>query len=168
MTTQQGHFIAERYRLLESLGRGGMGVVWHGRDVAIKEVLLPLGLTAEEQQILFQRTLREARATARLNHPNVVTVWDVVEEDGRPWIVMELVRSRSLMQVLQEDGALPPREVAELGLQVLAALTAAHSVGILHRDVKPSNVLPGEDGRVVLTDFGIATLEGDAALTGSG
>jgi len=174
MTTQQGHFIAERYRLLESLGRGGMGVVWHardemlGRDVAIKEVLLPLGLTAEEQQILFQRTLREARATARLNHPNVVTVWDVVEEDGRPWIVMELVRSRSLMQVLQEDGALPPREVAELGLQVLAALTAAHSVGILHRDVKPSNVLLGEDGRVVLTDFGIATLEGDAALTGSG
>jgi hypothetical protein len=174
MSTRQGQLLAERYRLLGSLGRGGMGVVWHahdemlGRDVAVKEVVLPPGLTADEQRVLFQRTLREARAAARLNHPNVVTVFDVVDEDGRPWIVMEFVQSRSLAQVLLDSGALPERDVADLGLHVLDALTAAHSAGILHRDVKPGNVLLGERGRIVLTDFGIATLEGDATLTRSG
>src|SRR5215211_1350078 len=116
MSTRQGELLAERYRLLESLGRGGMGVVWQahdemlGRDVAVKEMVLPPGLTADEEQVLCRRTLREARAAARLNHPNVVTVFDVVEADGRPWIIMEFVRARSLAQVLQDSGTLPERD----------------------------------------------------------
>ncbi|ADB34627.1 serine/threonine protein kinase [Kribbella flavida DSM 17836] len=169
-----GSLLAKRYRLLGSLGRGGMGIVWQardevlGREVAVKEVLLPPELPAEGQAVLRQRTLREARSAARLSHPNVVTVYDVVEEDGRPWIVMELVRSRTLADAIREDGALPWRDVAGIGVQVLAALQAAHAAGVLHRDVKPSNVLLAEDGRVVLTDFGIASLEGDTSLTLSG
>jgi hypothetical protein len=174
MATGPGHLLAGRYRLRALLGQGGMGIVWRayddllGRDVAVKEVLWPPELTASEQQVQFRRTVREARAAARLNHPAAVTVFDVVEEDGRPWIVMEFVRSRSLAQAVEEDGPLPPPEVARIGLQVLAALTAAHAAGILHRDVKPGNVLLAEDGRVVLTDFGIAALHGDATLTASG
>jgi hypothetical protein len=166
--------IADRYRLVTMLGRGGMGAVWKARDelldrdVAVKEVLLPPELTAGEREVLRQRTLREARTAARLSHPAVVTVFDVVEQDGRPWIVMEFVPSRSLGEVINEDGPLSPERTAEIGLQVLAALRAAHRAGILHRDVKPSNVLLGPDGRVVLTDFGIATLEGDASITKSG
>jgi eukaryotic-like serine/threonine-protein kinase len=171
MATGPGRLVGGRYRLKASLGRGGMGEVWHahddllGRDVAVKEVLQPLGLSAGDQQLLVKRTVREARAAARLSHPAAVTVFDVIEEDGRPWIVMEFVRSRSLAQAVKEDGPLQPRQAARVGLQVLGALTAAHAAGILHRDVKPANVLLGADGRVVLTDFGIATLEGDAALT---
>jgi len=174
MAAVTGAVIAQRYRLDELLGRGGMGAVWHahderlGRDVAIKEVLLPPELNSEERDQLVKRTLREARAAARLSHPNVVTVYDVVEADGRPWIVMELVRSRTLSAVLREQGPLPPREAAEIGLQVLAALRAAHTAGILHRDVKPANILRADEGRVVLTDFGIASLEGDPSLTQSG
>jgi serine/threonine protein kinase len=170
----QGHLLARRYRLLALLGRGGMGTVWHAhdelldRDVAVKEVLLSLELSDEEREVLCQRTMREARAAARLSHPNVVMVYDVVEEEGRPWIIMQFLPSRSLAQAVREEGPLPPRRVAEIGLQVLAALKAAHAAGILHRDVKPSNVLLTEDGRVVLTDFGIATLEGDPSLTKSG
>jgi len=166
--------LAGRYRLLQPLGQGGMGVVWRsrdellGRDVAVKEVLIPPELSHGERETLRERTLREARSAARLSHPNVVTIFDVVEEAGRPWIVMEFVASRSLAEVLREDGPLPPRQVAEVGRQVLAALRVAHAAGVLHRDVKPSNVLLGRDGRVVLTDFGIATLEGDPSLTTSG
>ena len=166
--------LAGRYRLLQPLGQGGMGVVWRsrdellGRDVAVKEVLIPPELSHGEREMLRERTLREARSAARLSHPNVVTIFDVVEEAGRPWIVMEFVASRSLAEVLREDGPLPPRQVAEVGRQVLAALRVAHAAGVLHRDVKPSNVLLGRDGRVVLTDFGIATLEGDPSLTTSG
>jgi len=173
MLSGAGQLLAGRYHLLAVLGRGGMGVVWHardsmlGRDVAVKEVLCPGGLTALEQQVLFRRTVREARAAARLHHPAVVTVFDVIEEDGRPWIVMEFIASRSLAQAIHEDGPLPPGETARVGLQVLGALTSAHAAGILHRDVKPGNVLLGADGRVVLTDFGIATLQGDATLTPS-
>ena len=122
----------------------------------------------EETRILYARTLREARTAARLNHPAVVTIFDVVEADGSPWIVMELVEARSLDQVLTEDGPLAPHRVADLGARVLGALACAHAAGILHRDVKPSNVLLGPDGRVVLTDFGIATLEGDSGLTQAG
>ncbi len=174
MATGPGQLLAGRYRLRTLLGQGGMGVVWRaydellGREVAVKEVLWPPELSASDQQVLFRRTVREARAAARLNHPAAVTVFDVVEEHGRPWIVMEFVRSRSLAQAVQEDGLLPPSQAARIGLEVLGALAAAHAAGILHRDVKPGNVLLAEDNRVVLTDFGIAALEGDATLTAAG
>ena len=152
-----------------------MGVVWRaydellGRDVAVKEVLWPPELSASDQQVLFRRTVREARAAARLNHPAAVTVFDVVEEHGLPWIVMEFVRSRSLAQAgSRKTGCGRRSEAARIGLEVLGALAAAHAASILHRDVKPGNVLLAEDGRVVLTDFGIAALEGDATLTAAG
>ncbi|XVQ12361.1 serine/threonine-protein kinase [Spirillospora sp. CA-255316] len=169
----EGHVLANRYRLDAVVGRGGMGTVWRAydvmldREVAVKEVVLPPGLTPTERDVLYERTFREARASARLNHPGVVTVHDVVEESDRPWIVMELVRARSLQDVL-EEGLLGHRRVAEIGLQMLAALRHAHEKGILHRDVKPSNVLITDSGRVVLTDFGIAQVEGDATLTQTG
>jgi tRNA A-37 threonylcarbamoyl transferase component Bud32 len=171
--------VAERYLLQNTIGRGAMGTVWRARDtvlardVAVKEVRIRGPVTGnsvmtEETRILYQRTLREARTAARLNHPAVVTIFDVVEADGSPWIVMELVEARSLDQVLAEDGPLPPHQAADLGMRVLGALACAHAAGILHRDVKPSNVLLGPDSRAVLTDFGIATLEGDSGLTQAG
>jgi tRNA A-37 threonylcarbamoyl transferase component Bud32 len=171
--------VAERYLLQNTIGRGAMGTVWRARDtvlardVAVKEVRIRGPVTGnsvmtEETRILYQRTLREARTAARLNHPAVVTIFDVVEADGSPWIVMELVEARSLDQVLTEDGPLPPHQAADLGMRVLGALACAHAAGILHRDVKPSNVLLGPDSRAVLTDFGIATLEGDSGLTQAG
>jgi serine/threonine protein kinase len=150
-----------------------MGRVWLGydevlrRDVAVKEVVPPPGLTAAEQDMSNERSLREARAIARLNHPNVVRIYDVVNKQPHPWIVMEYVPSRSLHQAIVEDGPLPPAEVARIGLAVLAALYAAHKAGIVHRDVKPSNVLLSGD-RVVLTDWGLATMEGDATVTRTG
>jgi eukaryotic-like serine/threonine-protein kinase len=165
--------IAERYRLVRSLGAGGMGRVWLARDevlhrdVAVKEVIPPSGLTGSEGDEAASRGLREARAIARLSHPNVVRIYDVVAGQPRPWIVMEYVPSRSLQQILEQDGPLPPPEAARIGLGVLAALVAAHRAGVLHRDVKPSNVLLSED-RVVLTDFGLATLAGDSTLTRTG
>jgi hypothetical protein len=166
--------LAERYRLIRLLGQGGMGRVWLARDevlhrdVAIKEVIPPEGLTAEERDEMRRRTLREARAAARLNHPSVVRVYDVVRTDVHPWIVMEYVPSRSLHEVIAEDGTLPPLRVAQIGLQVLGALRSAHRAGVLHRDVKPSNVLLTDDGRVVLTDFGLATMPGEATVTRPG
>ncbi|GGP85837.1 serine/threonine-protein kinase [Streptosporangium pseudovulgare] len=165
-----GRVVAGRYRLLRELGRGGMGVVWEGYDtlldrpVAVKEVLLPPNLPPAERERQLARTSREARTAARLNHRGIVAIYDVAEEDGRPWIVMELVRARGLDQV----GTLSVQQVAVIGRQVLAALRAAHEAGILHRDVKPSNILLADDGRAVLTDFGIATLEGDTSLTQTG
>jgi hypothetical protein len=169
-----GRLLAGRYRLASMLGRGGMGTVWRARDevlerdVAVKEVIVAGGLSDADRDLLHQRTFREARATARLSHPNIVTVHDVIEENGRPWIVMEFVRARSLQDVIEQDGPLPPPRVAEVGRQMLSALRAAHGIGILHRDVKPSNVLLTDDDRAVLTDFGIAYVEGDAALTQTG
>jgi serine/threonine protein kinase len=170
--------LARRYRLVTQVGRGGMGTVWQahdevlGRDVAVKEVILPHGLTDEERAVHHKRTFREARTAARLGHPGVVTVYDVVEEDDRPWIIMELIKARSLDQVIKQDGPLEPRRAAEIGRQMLAALHAAHGAGVLHRDVKPSNVLITGTGRMgeraVLTDFGIATAAGDATLTQTG
>ncbi|MFC4910310.1 serine/threonine-protein kinase [Actinomadura gamaensis] len=166
--------LARRYRLVTHVGRGGMGTVWQahdevlGRDVAVKEVILPHGLTDEERSVQYKRTFREARTAARLGHPGVVTVYDVVEEDGRPWIVMELIHARSLDQVIKQEGALPPKRAADIGRQMLAALHAAHDAGVLHRDVKPSNVLLADGDRAVLTDFGIATAAGDATLTQTG
>ncbi|WP_030442142.1 serine/threonine-protein kinase [Actinoplanes subtropicus] len=172
MTAEPG-LLAGRYRVTESLGEGGMGRVWLARDVvldrdvAVKEVVLPPDLVARERDALRRRTLREARAAARLTHRNVAQVFDVFEADGHPWIVLEHVRSRSLQEVLDAEGPLEPRRVAEIGLAVLAALRAAHRAGVRHRDVKPSNVLLAGDGRVVLTDFGIATIEDDGNTTSS-
>jgi serine/threonine protein kinase len=150
-----------------------MGVVWRAHDelldraVAIKEVLYH-ALGESDRAAFTARTIREARAAGRLTHPNVVVVHDVIEEDGRPWIVMQLVNSRSLGDVLKELGALPPEQVASIGAQVLDALRTAHAAGVMHRDVKPENVLLGSGGRVVLTDFGIATMTQESALTMSG
>ncbi|MFD4630398.1 serine/threonine-protein kinase [Streptomyces sp. NPDC058284] len=166
--------IAGRYRLLAPLGEGGMGTVWQardevlGREVAVKEVRAPAGLPAVEVDRLYARLEREAWAAARIPHRNVVTVYDVASEGGRPWIVMEMVRGLSLSDVLDAEGALPPRRAAHIGAEVLAALRAAHGAGVLHRDVKPGNVLIANDGRVVLTDFGIALVEGSSALTMTG
>ncbi|MEN3309147.1 MAG: eukaryotic-like serine/threonine-protein kinase [Micromonosporaceae bacterium] len=174
MSTTQTPLIAGRYRLAGQLGQGGMGRVWLGRDevlhrdVAMKEVTPPEGLPAEERAAMEQRSLREARAIARLAHPNVVRVYDIVQQQPWPWIVMEHVPSRSLDQVLRTDGPLALDEAARIGLGVLSALRAAHRIGMVHRDVKPGNVLLGPDGRVVLTDFGLAMLEGDATVTRPG
>ncbi|MGW0423925.1 serine/threonine-protein kinase [Streptomyces sp. NPDC003015] len=168
-----GRLIAGRYRLLAKLGHGGMGTVWRAKDetvdreVAVKEPRLPDHLPEREQGNAFERMRREARAAARLDHPAVVNVHDVAVVDGRPWIVMELVQGRSLGDALQE-GTLGAREAARIGLEVLGALEAAHAAGILHRDVKPDNVLLGRYDRVVLTDFGIAQIEGETNLTDTG
>ncbi|MFE7274581.1 serine/threonine-protein kinase [Streptomyces sp. NPDC057623] len=166
--------IAGRYRLLSPLGEGGMGTVWRARDellyreVAVKEVRAPHGLPAPEIERMYARLEREAWAAARVANRNVVTVYDVATQDGRPWIVMELVRGISLAELLDAEGPLDPQRVAHIGAEVLAALRAAHEAGVLHRDVKPANVLMSNDGRVVLTDFGIAMVEGSSALTMTG
>jgi serine/threonine protein kinase len=173
-TGPQQRIVAGRYAVGEMIGRGGMGTVWSATDkilqrrVALKEVTFSVHLTDEERDILRERTMREARAAARLDHPCVTTVFDVVEEDGRPWLVMEHVPARSLQEVVEEEGPLPPPVVARIGLDVLAALEAAHAEGIVHRDVKPANVLVSPDGRARLTDFGIATTTGDSSLTTQG
>ena len=169
-----GHLVSGRYRLLEPIGRGAMGIVWRGRDelldreVAIKEVRAAGLATAAENEAIYQRTLREAKAAARLNHPNLVTVFDVVEEDDSPWIVMELVPARSLDRLIVEDGPLPPLQAARVGADLLSALACAHAAGVLHRDVKPANVLLSTDDRTVLTDFGIATFDDDPGLAQAG
>lgn len=169
-----GRVLADRYRLDSVLGSGGMGTVWRaedemlGRIVAVKELRMHGSVDDDERHRLIVRTLREAKATARIRHTAAVTVFDVVEEDDRPWIVMELVDGRSLAEVVKEDGPVTPTRAAEIALELLGVLGAAHSQGILHRDVKPSNVLIGEDGRVVLTDFGIASVEGDTSVTSTG
>ncbi|CAM5654749.1 serine/threonine-protein kinase [Streptomyces griseomycini] len=169
-----GRLIAGRYRLLAKLGHGGMGTVWRAKDetvdreVAVKEPRVPDHLPERERSNTFERMRREARAAARLDHPAVVEVHDVAIVDGQPWIVMELVQGRSLGAVLQEEGTLSAREAARVGLEVLGALEAAHAAGVLHRDVKPDNVLLGRYDRVVLTDFGIAQIEGETNLTDTG
>lgn len=174
MSQDSERLLGGRYQLLTVHGRGGMGAVWRAKDVmldrtvAVKEVTFGPGLSAHEKDVLKQRTLREARASARLNHPNVVTVHDVVEQDGRPWIVMEFVEADSLQDVLDAERTIQPWRAADIGRQVLDALKAAHDRGILHRDVKPSNILITKSGRVVLTDFGIAQMEGDVTLTQTG
>ncbi|MET7537573.1 serine/threonine-protein kinase [Streptomyces sp. NPDC005349] len=171
---KSARLLAGRYRLGEVLGRGGMGTVWRakdetlGRTVAVKELRFPSSIDDEEKRRLITRTLREAKAIARIRNNSAVTVYDVVDEDDRPWIVMELVEGKSLAEQIREDGLLEPRRAAEVGLAILDVLRAAHREGILHRDVKPSNVLIAEDGRVVLTDFGIAQVEGDPSITSTG
>ncbi|HZM82997.1 MAG TPA: serine/threonine-protein kinase [Candidatus Limnocylindrales bacterium] len=169
-TGQRFGLIAGRYQLRGQLGVGGMGRVWLaydemlGRDVAIKEVAPRQALSPEQSDELSRLILREARATARINHPHVVQIYDVIQTENWPWIVMEYIPSLSLHKVIQHEGPLPPGEVAVIGLALLEALNAAHEAGILHRDVKPDNVLIGEDGRVVLTDFGLAR-EADGRVT---
>lgn len=170
----QGLLLAGRYRLADTIGSGGMGRVWRAHDellhraVAIKELTAALYVSESDQGVLLARTRAEARAAARINHSAVVTVHDVLEHDGRPWIVMELVEGRSLADAVKEDGRVEPAEAARIGLWVLRALRAAHSAGVLHRDVKPGNVLISHDGRVLLTDFGIAQIEGDTTITRTG
>ncbi|MFI7012775.1 serine/threonine-protein kinase [Streptomyces sp. NPDC050164] len=170
----QGLLVAGRYRLADSIGSGGMGRVWRAHDevlhrsVAIKELTAALYVSESEQAILLARTRAEARAAARINHSAVVTVHDVLEHDGRPWIVMELVEGRSLADAVKEEGRVEPREAARIGMWVSRALRAAHTAGVLHRDVKPGNVLLARDGRVLLTDFGIAQIEGDTTITRTG
>ncbi|MET7833587.1 protein kinase [Micromonospora sediminicola] len=174
MSNALPQLVADRYRLLSPLGQGGMGRVWKARDevlhrdVAIKELVPPPGLTPEERREMRERSLREARAIARLNNVNVVRIFDVLRTDGDPWIVMEYVASKSLQDTIAEDGPVSVAKAVEIGLGVLGALKAAHKAGIMHRDVKPGNVLLGEDGRVVLTDFGLATIPGDPNVTRTG
>ncbi|MEV0525231.1 protein kinase [Streptomyces sp. NPDC050439] len=170
----QGLLLAGRYRLGESIGRGGMGRVWRAQDevlhrtVAVKELTAAQFVAEADRAILFARTHAEARAAARINHPAVVTVHDVLEYDDRPWIVMELVEGCSLADAVKEQGRIEPGEAARIGLWTLKALRAAHAAGVLHRDVKPGNVLLADDGRILLTDFGIAAIEGDTTITRTG
>ncbi|HUR08800.1 MAG TPA: protein kinase [Nonomuraea sp.] len=174
MPEQQTRLLAERYELIAPLGRGTMGTVWRardralGREVAVKEIRQDPGLTEEQRSELRERMVREGRIAARINHPSVAAIHDVLIHDNSPWIIMELIEARSLEQVIDEEGPLPPRLVAEIGVDLLGALRAAHAQGITHRDVKPGNVLITENGRVVLTDFGIAKAEGDSRLTKTG
>ncbi|PPA60568.1 serine/threonine-protein kinase [Micromonospora chalcea] len=169
-----GTTIGGRYSLRSPVGNGGMGTVWRAtdtllrRDVAVKEVVLPPGLAPSDRDALYERTLREARAAAAIQHPAVVQVYDVVTEGGRPWIVMELLDARSLADMVIEDGPVAPRAVAKIGIALLGALEVAHAIGVLHRDVKPANVLICSDGRCVLTDFGVARMPTDVQLTTPG
>ncbi|MDQ4038069.1 MAG: serine/threonine protein kinase, partial [Actinomycetota bacterium] len=171
--------VANRYRLHERLGSGGMGTVWRGedvvlgRDVAVKEVTFPFGTSGAEREVLRERIRREARAAARLDHPGVVTLHDVVEEGLATYLVMQYVPAQTLSEFIARNGPLSPHQTALVGLAVLGALRAAHARGILHRDVKPSNVLLSKQDesaldRVLLTDFGIASSPGDSRLTTTG
>jgi serine/threonine protein kinase len=166
--------LADRYRLDETLASGGMGRVWRAHDellsrpVAVKEICLPPTVSERDREVLRERTIREARAAGRLDHPSIVKVYDVVESDGRPWLVMQYVEAKSLHDVVRHDGPLRPRKAAEVGLSIAGALATAHAAGIVHRDVKPRNILLPGDPAAMLTDFGIATSSGDDAITDEG
>lgn len=170
----QGLLLAGRYRLVDSIGSGGMGRVWRAHDevlhrtVAVKELTAALYAAEGDRARLLARTHAEARAAARINHSAVVTIHDVLDHDNRPWIVMELVEGNSLADEVKERGRIAPAEAARIGLWVLRGLRAAHAAGVLHRDVKPGNVLLSPDRRVLLTDFGIAQVEGDTTITRTG
>ncbi|MFI6929536.1 protein kinase [Streptomyces sp. NPDC050287] len=172
--SDEGRLVAGRYRLLDRIGRGGMGTVWRAHDdllarqVAVKKLHPQPHLDDDELAVLFERTRREARSAARVSHPNVVVVHDVVVDEGLPAIVMEYVQSITLGDLIESHGPVPLEEAARIGRGVIAALRAAHRAGILHRDVKPANVLLAQGGRVVLTDFGIAQASEASALTRSG
>ncbi|MEU6200966.1 serine/threonine-protein kinase [Streptomyces sp. NPDC047061] len=172
--SDEGRLVAGRYRLTERIGRGGMGTVWRaedevlGRQVALKQLHPRPHLSDDELATLYERTRREARSAARVVHPNVVVVHDVVDDGGRPCIVMEYVAAPTLADLLDGGRTLPPEEAARIGLGMIGALRAAHAAGVLHRDVKPGNVLLGPGDRVVLTDFGIALTAGSSTLTQTG
>ncbi|MBE1577514.1 serine/threonine-protein kinase [Amycolatopsis roodepoortensis] len=165
--------IAGRYRLEHKVGRGAMGVVWQARDerldrtVAVKQ-LLPDSSPGDAPFRSIVRAMREARVAARLKHPHAVTVYDVVEQDGTPYLIMEFLSSRPLTELLADDGPLPAGRVAELGAQIASALAAAHEDGILHRDVTPNNILITEDGRAKIADFGLSHVTGEGTMTGDG
>lgn len=173
--TESADLIAGRYRLAAQIGVGGMGVVWRARDevlgrtVALKELTVPSAIGREGRDDEgARRALREARLAARLHHPNVIGIYDIVDHDGRPFLVMEYLASRSLSQLIADGELLPPQRAARIGALLAGALDAAHDVGIVHRDVKPGNVLLGNDGSVKLTDFGISRAADDTTVTASG
>ena len=174
LRTGPGQVVGGRYALRAAVGHGGMGTVWRatdsqlGREVAVKEVVPPPGIASDDRDAMYERMLREARAAAVLSHPSIVQVYDVVTDAGRPWVVMELLDARSLSDVVLQDGPLAPRAVAKVGVALLGALEVAHAASVLHRDVKPANVLICTDGRCVLTDFGVARMPTDQQLTTPG
>ncbi len=166
--------IAGRYRLVNRIASGGMGIVWQAwdellqRPVALKQLRPQPGLSDAETELTSQRAMREARITARLHHQHAVPVYDVVEYDGQPCLIMQYLPSTSLQTIVNDRGPVPPSEAARIGGQVAAALAAAHAAGIVHRDVKPGNVLITEDGSAKITDFGISHALGDTTLTSTG
>jgi eukaryotic-like serine/threonine-protein kinase len=172
--TAEGALVAGRYQLGRRIGSGAMGIVWQAHDerlhrtVAVKQLLLQPGLSEAQAEEARRRCMREGRIAARLSHPNAVTVYDVAEHEGDPWLIMEYLPSKSLATVLSEQGTLPPAETARIGAQVASALVAAHAAGIVHRDIKPANVLLGDDGTVKITDFGISRATGDVTVTATG
>jgi eukaryotic-like serine/threonine-protein kinase len=172
--TGEGELIAGRYRLICRLGRGAMGVVWQARDerlhrsVAIKQVLVPPELSDSEVDEANRRAMREARITARLHHPHAIAVYDMVDHHNQPFLVMEYLPSQSLATALSIHGVLPHGTVARIGSQITSALAAAHQAGIVHRDIKPGNVLLADDGTAKITDFGIAHALGDVTVTATG
>jgi hypothetical protein len=174
VTSEEGRLVGGRYRLDRRIGSGAMGVVWQAYDerlrraVAVKQLRLEPGLDPEDANEARERAMREGRIAARLHHPNAVSVFDVVDEDDAPWLVMEYVPSRSLAAEMAERGVLQPDEVGRIGAQIAHALVAAHAAGIVHRDIKPANVLLGENGNVKITDFGISRASGDVAVTKTG
>ncbi|MGH3880395.1 MAG: serine/threonine-protein kinase, partial [Actinophytocola sp.] len=166
--------VAGRYRLAERLGGGGMGVVWRAHDerlrrtVAVKQVILPPSLDEARLEEIRRRTMREGRIAAKLHHPQLITVYDVVEDDGRPYLIMEYLPSTSLAKRLSEHGTLQPEETARIGAQAAAALASAHAGGVVHRDVKPGNILVGDNGTVKITDFGVSRVVEDVTGTVTG
>ena len=174
MVAAPGDVLAARYRLDRLVGSGGMGLVWEAWDlrlerrVALKQLRPPAGLSATEEVLANERAMREARITARLHHRYAVPVFDVIEHDGQPCLIMQFIPSMTLTAVLREGGPLLPGEAAKLGAQVGSALAAAHEAGIVHRDVKPGNILVADDGSALISDFGISHALGDATLTDTG
>ncbi|SMC88933.1 hypothetical protein SAMN05661093_02482 [Kibdelosporangium aridum] len=174
MPSDEDRLVAGRYRLGQRIGSGAMGVVWQAHDerlhrtVAVKQLLTQPGLSAAQAEEGRLRSMREGRIAARLQHPNAITVYDVVEDDGQPWLVMEYLPSRSLAAELDDRGTIPPQEAARIGAEVASGLVAAHAAGIVHRDIKPANVLLGGDGSVKITDFGISRAVGDVTVTATG
>ncbi len=172
--TEDGRLVAGRYRLISRIGTGAMGVVWRAHDerlnrtVAVKKLLLSPGLPEDEAAEAVERCMREGRIAARLHHANAISVFDVVDEDGAPCLIMEYLPSKSLAMVLTEQGPLDPYEVARIGALSASALVAAHAAGIVHRDIKPGNILLGDDGSVKITDFGISRAADDVTVTKTG